>query len=91
MAVQVLSLSILALTSLATATPTPLEVRDSGVSFTGVSNSTNGTSGVGSLSAAGTLSGFGGIGVGCGVNWESDVSYGGNFVPSPVLTGQTPY
>lgn len=29
--------------------------------------------------AAGTMSPFGGIGVGCGINWAEDVSYGGNI------------
>jgi len=61
--------------------PTKLPPRDNGVHFVQVSNSTNTTSGVGQVSAAGNLSPFGDIGVGCGINWEREVSYGGGPCP----------
>jgi hypothetical protein len=36
------------------------------------------TSGNGSVSAYGVLTPFDGVGIGCGVNWEKDVSFGGS-------------
>ncbi|KAF2211277.1 hypothetical protein CERZMDRAFT_9323, partial [Cercospora zeae-maydis SCOH1-5] len=49
------------------------------VTVNNLSKTSNSTGGSGSVSAAGTLAGFGGIGVGCGINWNDDVSYGGGL------------
>ena len=37
----------------------------------------NSTGGSGAVAAAGILQPFGGIGIGCGVNWDNNVGYGG--------------
>ncbi|KAF7185554.1 hypothetical protein HII31_13051 [Pseudocercospora fuligena] len=50
-----------------------------GVNITTLSKSSNATGGTGQVAAAGTLEPFGGIGVGCGINWNSNDSYGGGL------------
>lgn len=51
--------------------------RESSVEITTLSKSLNATSGTGEVAAAGTLGPFGGIG--CGINWAENVSYGANY------------
>ncbi|KAH7349196.1 hypothetical protein BKA66DRAFT_293482 [Pyrenochaeta sp. MPI-SDFR-AT-0127] len=72
-------LSVLALGSISTATPFQTRQTDAGVGITNLSQNVNSTGGSGNVAAAGSLSPFGGIGVGCGINWQSDVSYGGGI------------
>ncbi|EME80918.1 uncharacterized protein MYCFIDRAFT_57079 [Pseudocercospora fijiensis CIRAD86] len=50
-----------------------------GVKITTLSKTSNATGGTGQVAAAGTLEPFGGIGVGCGINWNSKDSYGGGL------------
>lgn len=47
------------------------------VTILSLGNTTNSTGGEGHVAAGGKLSPFGDIGVGCGVNWENEVGYGG--------------
>lgn len=56
-----------------------------GVSITTLSKTSNSTGGTGQVAAAGTLAPFGGIGVGCGINWNSEQSYGGMAADSSRL------
>jgi hypothetical protein len=53
------------------------DTSNSTVAITDLSQSHNSTGGTGSVAAAGDLSSFGNIGVGCGINWQDDVSFGG--------------
>ncbi|GJC77557.1 hypothetical protein ColLi_00395 [Colletotrichum liriopes] len=46
------------------------------VDITALNKNVSATSGTGAVSAAGTLKPFGGIGVGCGINWAEGKSYG---------------
>ncbi|EME47670.1 hypothetical protein DOTSEDRAFT_69581 [Dothistroma septosporum NZE10] len=39
----------------------------------------NSTGGSGSVAAAGALQPFGGIGIGCGIDWDDNVGYGGGL------------
>lgn len=48
-----------------------------GVQIVALSKNVTATGGTGQLSAAGTLEPFGGIGLGCGINWEENSSFGG--------------
>lgn len=50
------------------------------VDITALTKNVTATSGTGAVSAAGTLSPFGGIGVGCGINWAEGQSFGGKSV-----------
>ncbi|KXT01725.1 hypothetical protein AC578_2752 [Pseudocercospora eumusae] len=51
-----------------------------GVNITTLSKSSNATGGTGEVAAAGNLEPFGGIGVGCGINWDSlKETYGGGL------------
>lgn len=49
------------------------------VTILSLGNTTNSTGGEGHVAAGGKLSPFGDIGVGCGVNWENEVGYGGGI------------
>ncbi|OLN96047.1 hypothetical protein CCHL11_03349 [Colletotrichum chlorophyti] len=49
------------------------------VDITALSQNVSATSGTGAVSAAGTLQPFGGIGVGCGINWAEGQSFGGGL------------
>ncbi|KZL78727.1 hypothetical protein CT0861_03749 [Colletotrichum tofieldiae] len=49
------------------------------VDITALNKNVSATSGTGAVSAAGTLKPFGGIGVGCGINWAEGKSYGGGL------------
>ncbi|GKT43376.1 uncharacterized protein ColSpa_03557 [Colletotrichum spaethianum] len=49
------------------------------VYITALNKNVSATSGTGAVSAAGTLEPFGGIGVGCGINWAEGKSYGGGL------------
>ncbi|KAI2488198.1 hypothetical protein Ptr902_02331 [Pyrenophora tritici-repentis] len=73
-----ITISFLALQMLVAATPTTQGGND-GVQITNLDKNATSTSGTGSVAAAGNLAPFGTIGVGCGINWESDVSYGGGL------------
>ncbi|KAF9692012.1 hypothetical protein EKO04_010121 [Ascochyta lentis] len=53
--------------------------RANNVEITSLSKNITSTSGTGNVAAAGSLTPFGGIGVGCGINWQADVSYGGGI------------
>lgn len=50
---------------------------DEGVKVNTLSKTSNATGGTGSVAANGNLDGFGDIGIGCGINWTKNVSYGG--------------
>ena len=54
--------------------------RASGVEVTSLEKNGTSTSGSGNVAAAGNLTPFGDIGVGCGINWKADTSYGGRLV-----------
>ncbi|RMZ67933.1 hypothetical protein GMOD_00004014 [Pyrenophora seminiperda CCB06] len=73
-----ITLAFLALHMLAAATPTK-QRRDDGVNITNLGKNVTLTSGTGNVAAAGTLAPFGKIGVGCGINWQDEVSYGGGL------------
>lgn len=73
------TISFLALQMLAAATPTK-QRKDGGVQITSLDKNVTSTSGTGNVAAAGTLAPFGEIGVGCGINWQTDVSYGGTVM-----------
>ncbi|PVH93813.1 hypothetical protein DM02DRAFT_473221, partial [Periconia macrospinosa] len=49
--------------------------------------SINSSAGTANIAAAGTLEPFGGIGLGCGINWEQGVSYGGGLQAGTSLAG----
>ncbi|SMR54011.1 unnamed protein product [Zymoseptoria tritici ST99CH_1E4] len=49
------------------------------VEITTFGRSQNSTGGQAQVAAAGDLSPFGEIGVGCGINWQEDVSFGGGL------------
>lgn len=49
------------------------------VDITALTKNVSATTGTGAVSAAGTLQPFGGIGVGCGINWAEGQSFGGEF------------
>lgn len=51
------------------------------VTIVSLEKARNSTGGSGSVAAAGTLQPFGGIGIGCGVNWDNKVGYGGMDSP----------
>ncbi|CAN9406627.1 unnamed protein product [Alternaria alternata] len=53
--------------------------RANDVDITSLDKNVTSTSGVGNVAAAGSLSPFGDIGVGCGINWQAGVSYGGGL------------
>ncbi|KAI4914754.1 hypothetical protein J4E90_004786 [Alternaria incomplexa] len=71
-------LPFLAMQMLASATPHQHR-RANGVEITSLTKNVTSTSGIGNVAAAGNLSPFGDIGVGCGINWQADVSYGGGL------------
>lgn len=71
-------LPFLAMQMLASATPHQHR-RANGVEITSLTKNVTSTSGIGNVAAAGNLSPFGDIGVGCGINWQADVSYGGMY------------
>jgi hypothetical protein len=73
-----LVLPFLAVQMLASATPQQHR-RVGGVDITNLNSNVTSTSGSGNVAAAGSLTPFGDIGVGCGINWQTDVSYGGTF------------
>ncbi|KAF2856611.1 hypothetical protein T440DRAFT_462858 [Plenodomus tracheiphilus IPT5] len=79
MTIQTLTIVTLALAGFVSATPYNLHSRAKDVTITQLSKSLNSTGGEGNVAASGTLSPFGSIGVGCGVNWVRDVSYGGGL------------
>ena len=56
--------------------------RAGGVEITSLEKNVTSTSGSGNVAAAGNLTPFGDIGVGCGINWKADVSYGGRLFAS---------
>ena len=51
--------------------------RASGVEITSLEKNGTSTAGSGNVAAGGNLAPFGTIGVGCGINWKEDTSYGG--------------
>ncbi|CAN9438260.1 unnamed protein product [Alternaria alternata] len=53
--------------------------RANDVDITSLDKNVTSTSGVGNVAAAGSLTPFGDIGVGCGINWQAGVSYGGGL------------
>ncbi|CAN9430222.1 unnamed protein product [Alternaria alternata] len=63
---------------LASATPNQ-QRRANDVDITSLDKNVTSTSGVGNVAAAGSLTPFGDIGVGCGINWQAGVSYGGGL------------
>ncbi|KZM27257.1 uncharacterized protein EKO05_0001828 [Ascochyta rabiei] len=77
--VSQLILALTALQTLASATPSNHRQRSSGLAITSLAQTGNATNGTGNVAAAGTLPPFGDIGLGCGINWQSDVSYGGGL------------
>ncbi|EOA86978.1 hypothetical protein ACJQWK_08791 [Exserohilum turcicum] len=59
---------------------TPQQGRSaSDVKITSLEQNGTSTQGIGNVAAAGNLTPFGGIGVGCGINWKADTSYGGGL------------
>jgi hypothetical protein len=82
-------LPFFAMQMLASATPHQHR-RANGVDVTDLNKNVSSTSGSGNVAAAGGLTPFGDIGVGCGINWQADVSYGGTLLASlsnsPYLT-----
>ncbi|KAF1336151.1 Gpi transamidase subunit pig-u family protein, partial [Globisporangium splendens] len=50
-----------------------------GVTIVDQSKNLTATGGTGNLAAAGSLEPFGGIGIGCGVNWEENGTFGGGL------------
>ncbi|GIZ48971.1 hypothetical protein CKM354_001201400 [Cercospora kikuchii] len=52
---------------------------DEGVKVNTLSKTSNATGGTGSVAANGNLDGFGDVGIGCGINWTKNVSYGGGL------------
>ncbi|PPJ59691.1 hypothetical protein CBER1_09046 [Cercospora berteroae] len=52
---------------------------DEGVKVNTLSKTSNATGGTGSVAANGNLDGFGDIGIGCGINWTKNVSYGASI------------
>ncbi|KAI8937523.1 hypothetical protein NX059_005241 [Plenodomus lindquistii] len=79
MVAQILTLVTLALTSVVTATPYKLHQRANDVTVTQLDKSSNSTGGTADAAASGNLSPFGEIGLGCGLDWKRDVSYGGGL------------
>ncbi|CZT14405.1 uncharacterized protein RCC_00382 [Ramularia collo-cygni] len=79
MAFQTAFVTLLALTYYATASHLHPRQSSGGVDINNLSKNVNGTSGTGDVSASGNLAPFGGIGVGCGINWAEGVSYGGGL------------
>lgn len=77
-----LAVSFLAMQMLASAMPNQ-QRRANDVDITSLDKNVTSTSGVGNVAAAGSLTPFGDIGVGCGVNWQADVSYGGTLFALP--------
>ncbi|KAB2103853.1 hypothetical protein AG0111_0g7481 [Alternaria gaisen] len=73
-----LAVSFLAMQMLASATPNQ-QRRANDVEITSLDKNVTSTSGVGNVAAAGSLTPFGDIGVGCGINWQAGVSYGGGL------------
>ncbi|CAN9449727.1 unnamed protein product [Alternaria alternata] len=73
-----LAVSFLAMQMLASAMPNQ-QRRANDVDITSLDKNVTSTSGVGNVAAAGSLSPFGDIGVGCGINWQAGVSYGGGL------------
>ncbi|CAN9417037.1 unnamed protein product [Alternaria sp. RS040] len=73
-----LAVSFLAIQMLASATPNQ-QRRANDVDITSLEKNVTSTSGVGNVAAAGSLTPFGDIGVGCGINWQAGVSYGGGL------------
>lgn len=54
----------------------------SNVTVVSQDKTTNSTGGEANVAIAGTLSPFGSIGAGCGVNWDNGVAYGGRLYRS---------
>jgi hypothetical protein len=77
-----LAVSFLAMQMLASAMPNQ-QRRANDVDITSLDKNVTSTSGVGNVAAAGSLSPFGDIGVGCGINWQAGVSYGGMLFALP--------
>lgn len=77
------TLTLLAVAGLASAgsllTPRQDNETKPAVEITALNKNVSATSGSGAVSAAGTLAPFGGIGVGCGINWAEGQSFGGKF------------
>ncbi|KAF7673299.1 hypothetical protein GT037_008622 [Alternaria burnsii] len=73
-----LAVSFLAIQMLASAAPNQ-QRRANDVDITSLEKNVTSTSGVGNVAAAGSLTPFGDIGVGCGINWQAGVSYGGGL------------
>lgn len=69
-----------------------LAVASDPIAITTLEKGYNGTSGTGAVAASGYLSSFGETGVGCGINWEADVSYGGELCwPLPPPFSLSPF
>ncbi|KAF2131853.1 hypothetical protein P153DRAFT_415141 [Dothidotthia symphoricarpi CBS 119687] len=71
--------SCLALASVSSAYMLPKRQTSDGIAITDFNKNATSTSGIGNVAAAGTLAPFGEVGVGCGINWASNVSYGGGL------------
>ena len=71
-------ISYFVLNALAFATPITV-ARGSGVAITSLEKNVTSTSGSGNVAAAGNLTPFGDIGIGCGINWKQHGSYGGGL------------
>ncbi|RAR15234.1 pyridoxal reductase [Stemphylium lycopersici] len=76
--ISYLVIPFFAMQMLASATPHQHR-RAASVEITSLEKNVTSTSGSGNVAAAGTLTSFGDIGVGCGINWKADVSYGGGL------------
>ncbi|KAL5120622.1 hypothetical protein ACEQ8H_001370 [Pleosporales sp. CAS-2024a] len=71
---------LLTLHVLVGATPHPVDKRNQRITFTSVGKTENSTVGAGNVAAAGNLIPFGNIGIGCGINWATNVAtYGGGL------------
>ncbi|ORY71416.1 uncharacterized protein BCR38DRAFT_492563 [Pseudomassariella vexata] len=57
------------------------------VNITALEKNVTPRSGSGAVSAAGTLSPFGEVGLGCGINWQETQSVGGDWVPGGLQAG----
>ncbi|KAL1793891.1 hypothetical protein ACET3X_007312 [Alternaria dauci] len=73
-----LVVSFLAMHMLALATPHQNR-RANDVDITALDKNVTSTSGAGNVAAAGNLTPFGDIGIGCGINWQAGGSYGGGL------------
>jgi len=74
--------------TLAAAAVSLVTADDAGLKIVDLSQSGDSSTGTGQISAAGSLEPFGGMGLGCGINWAKDSSFGGNLRFNHVSTHQ---